>query len=198
MVGTTDISNVSVKCTIAVGFVYVVDPNSQIAAYGITPGTGAPIPDGSLAIPLSGGYTPLVQVMVAAPGGNYLYVLSQQPNQISTFAIEPNQDGLTPVNAPVATGAGSLHMVMSPNGSFLFVYNIQTNSIQTVQTLAVDSATGALTVAGTVQLPNTNCTASVCPGGGDFAIRSDSKYLYVLTYDGVNNTTSVTPTRSIP
>jgi hypothetical protein len=44
-----------------------------------------------------------------------------------------------------------------------------------------------------VQLPNTNCTASVCPGGGDFAIRSDSKYLYVLTYDGVNNTTSVTP-----
>jgi 6-phosphogluconolactonase (cycloisomerase 2 family) len=193
MVGTTDISNVSVTCTIAVGFVYVVDPNSQIAAYGITSGTGAPIPDGSFAIPLSGGYTPLVQVMVAAPSGNYLYVLSQQPNQISTFAIEPNQGGLTPVNAPVATGAGSLHMVMSPNGSFVFVYNIQTNSIQTVQTLAVDSATGALTAAGTVQLPNTNCTASVCPGGGDFAIRSDSKYLYVLTYDGVNNTTSVTP-----
>ena len=193
MVGTTDISNVSVKCTIAVGFVYVVDPNSQIAAYGVTPGTGAPIPDGSFASPLSGGYTPLVQVMVAAPSGNYLYVLSQQPNQISTFAIEPNQGGLTPVNAPVATGAGSLHMVMSPNGSFVFVYNIQTNSIQTVQTFTVDSATGALTAAGTVQLPNTNCTASVCPGGGDFAIRSDSKYLYVLTYDGVNNTTSVTP-----
>src|SRR5213080_2025684 len=124
MVGTTDISNVSVKCTIAVGLVYVVDPNSQIAAYGITPGTGAPIPDGSFAGPLSGGYTPLVQVMVAAPSGNYLYVLSQQPNQVSTFAIEPNQGGLTPVNAPVATGAGSLHMVMSPNGSFLFVYNI--------------------------------------------------------------------------
>src|SRR5437763_10669290 len=93
MVGTTDISNVSVKCTIAVGLVYVVDPNSQIAAYGITPGTGAPIPDGSFASLLSGGYTPLVQVMVAAPSGNYLYVLSQQPNQVSTFAIEPNQGG---------------------------------------------------------------------------------------------------------
>jgi len=193
MVGTTDISNVSVKCTIAIGFVYVVDPNSEIAAYGISPGTGAPIPDGSFAIPLSGGSTPLVQVMVAAPSGNYLYVLSQQPNQISTFAIEPTHGGLTPVNAAVASGAGSVHMVMSPNGSFLFVYNIQTNSIQTVQTFTVDSASGALTSAGTVQLPNTNCTASVCPGGGDFAIRSDSKYLYVLTYDGTNNTTSVTP-----
>ena len=130
---------------------------------------------------------------MAAPSGNYLYVLSQQPNQILTFAIESNQGGLTPVNAPVATGAGSLHMVMSPNGSFLFVYNIQTNNSQSVQSFAVDSATGALTAAGIVQLPNTNCTASVCPGGGDFAIRSDSKYLYVLTYDGVNNTTSVTP-----
>ena len=193
MVGTIDINNVSVKCAIAVGFVYVVDPDSQIAAYGITPGTGAPIPAGRFAIPLSGGYTPLVQVLVAAPSGNYLYVLSQQPNQISTLAIESNQGGLTQVNAPVATGAGSLHMVKSPNGSFLFVYNIQTNNIQTVQSFTVDSATGTLTATGTVQLPNTNCTASVCPGGGDFAIRSDSKYLYVLTYDGVHNTTSVTP-----
>ena len=193
VVGTTDISNVSVKCTNAVGFVYVVDPNSQIAAYGITTATGAPIPDGSFAIPLTGGYTPLVQVMVAAPSGNYLYVLSQQPNQILTFAIESNQGGLTPVNAPVATRAGSLHMVMSPNGSFLFVYNIQTNNSQSIQSFAVDSATGALTAAGIVQLPNTDCTAGVCPGGGDFAIRSDSKYLYVLTYDGVHNTTSVTP-----
>jgi len=84
-------------------------------------------------------------------------------------------------------------MVTSPNGSFLFVYNIQTNNIQTVQSFTVDSATGSLTAAGTVQLPNTNCTAETCPGAGDFAIRSDSKYLYILTYHQVNNTTSVTP-----
>lgn len=84
-------------------------------------------------------------------------------------------------------------MVMSPNGSFLFVYNVQTNNLQTVQTFTVDSATGALTPAGTVRLQNTNCTAEICPGGGDFAVRFDSKYLYVLTYDGVNNTSSVTP-----
>jgi 6-phosphogluconolactonase (cycloisomerase 2 family) len=193
VVGTTDISNVSVNCTIAVGFVYVVDENNQIAVYGINPGTGAPIPDGSFAIPPSGGNAPPVGVMVAAPGGNYLYVLSQEPNQISTFAIDPNQGGLTPINAPVATAVGSARMVMSPNGAFLFVYNIQTNNIQTVQTFTVDPATGALTPAGTVQLQNTNCTAEICPGGGDFAVRSDSKYLYLLTYDGANDTTSVTP-----
>jgi 6-phosphogluconolactonase (cycloisomerase 2 family) len=193
VVGTNDISNVSVNCTIAIGFVYVGDENNQIAAYGITPGTGAPIPDGSFAIPRSGGYTPLAGVMVAAPSGNYLYVLSQQPNQISTFAIDPNQGGLTPINAPVATGVGSGHMVMSPNGSFLFVYNVQTNNIQTVETFTVDSDSGALTPAGTVQLQNTNCTAEICPGEGDFAVRSDSKYLYVLTYDGVNHSTRLTP-----
>ena len=193
VVGTNNNSNVSVNCTIAVGFVYVVDANNQIAAYGITPGTGAPIPDGSFAIPSSDGNTPIVGVMVAAPSSNYLYALSQQPNQILTFAIDPNQGGLTPIHAPVATDAGSVRMVMSPNGSFLFVYNVQTNNLQTVQTFTVDSATGALAPAGTVQLQNTNCTAEICPGGGDFAVRFDSKYLYVLTYDGVNNTTSVTP-----
>ncbi len=193
VVGTNDISNVSVNCTIAVGFVYVGDPNNQIAAYGITPGTGAPIPDGSFAIPPSGGYTPLAQVMVAAPSGNYLYVLAQQPTQISSFAIDPNQGGLTPINAPVATSVGSGSMVMSPNGSFLFVSSIQTNNVQSIQTFTVDSASGALAPAGTVQLPNTTCTAEICPGAGDFAVRSDSKYLYVLTYDGMNPTTSVTP-----
>lgn len=192
VVGTSNISNVSVTCTIAVGFVYVADENNQIAAYGITPGTGAPIPDGSFPIPPAAGYIPLVEVMVAAPSGNFLYVLNRQPNQISTFAIDPNQGGLTPINAPVATALGPVRMVMAPNGSFLFVYNIQTNSIQTIQTFTVDSATGALTPAGTVQLSNTNCTVT-CPGAGDFAVRSDGKYLYVLAYDGMDNATSVTP-----
>jgi 6-phosphogluconolactonase len=193
VVGSNDISDVSVDCTIAVGFVYVGDVNNQIAAYGITPSTGAPIPDGSFAIPPSGGYTPLATVMVAAPSGNYLYVLSQQSNQIATFAIDPNHGGLTPVNAPVPTNVGSVRMVMSPNGSFIFVYNVQTNNIQTIQGFTVDFASGRLTPAGTVQLQNTNCTAEICPGGGDFAVRSDSKYLYALAYDGVHNTTSVTP-----
>jgi len=195
MVGTNDISDVSVGCTIAVGFAYVLDPNSHIAAYGTTRGTGAPIPDGSFAIPPSGGYIPVVRAMVAAPSGNFLYLLGNQPSQISTLAIEPNQGGLTPINAPVAIEGGPVLMVMSPNGSFLFVYKFQsqTGLNQAVQTFTVDWATGALTPAGTVELPNTACTANVCPGGGDFAIRSDGKYLYVLTYDGVNNTTSVTP-----
>jgi len=178
------VTNVAVTCTIAVGFVYVVDPNSQIAAYGITPGTGAPIPDTSFAIPSSVEYT----AMVAAPSGNFLYILSRQPDQISTFAIDPNQGGLTQVNAPVATGVAPVRMIMSPNGSFLFVDNIGF-----VQTFTVDSATGALTPGGTLQLPNQSCTATNCPEGGDLVVRSDGKYLYILDYDVVNNTTSVTP-----
>jgi len=183
-IAQANVTNVAVTCTIAVGFVYVVDPNSQIAAYGITPGTGAPIPDASFAIPSSVEYT----AMVAAPSGNFLYILSRQPDQISTFAIDPNQGGLTQVNAPVATGVAPVRMIMSPNGSFLFVDNIGF-----VQTFTVDSATGALTPGGTLQLPNQSCTATNCPEGGDLVVRSDGKYLYILDYDVVNNTTSVTP-----
>jgi 6-phosphogluconolactonase (cycloisomerase 2 family) len=183
-IAQANVTNVAVTCTIAVGFVYVVDPNSQIAAYGITPGTGAPIPDASFAIPSSVEYT----AMVAAPSGNFLYILSRQPDQISTFAIDPNQGGLTQVNAPVATGVAPVRMIMSPNGSFLFVDNIGF-----VQTFTVDSATGALTPGGTLQLPNQSCTATNCPDGGDLVVRRDGKYLYILDYDVVNNTTSVTP-----
>jgi 6-phosphogluconolactonase (cycloisomerase 2 family) len=81
---------------------------------------------------------------------------------------------------------------MSPNGSFLFVDNIGTGS-QTVQTFTVDSSTGALTPGDTLQLPNQSCTATRCPEAGELAVRSDGKYLYILDYDVVNNTTSVTP-----
>jgi 6-phosphogluconolactonase len=188
MVGTTGLGNVSVNCTIAVEFVYVVDPNNQIAAYGITPGTGAPIPDGSYAIAPSLTYT----AMVAAPRGNFLYVLGRQPDQISTFAIDPNQGALTQANVPVATGLAPWRMVMSPNGSFLFVDNIGVGT-QAVQTFTVDSASGALSPGSTLQLPNQSCTATACPEGGDLAVRSDGKYVYILSYDVVNATTSVTP-----
>lgn len=188
MVGVTDIGNILVNCTIAVGFVYVVDPNTQIAAYGITPGTGAPIPDGSFAIPPSTDYTG----MVAAPSGNFLYVLGQQPGQITTYAIDPNQGALTQVYAPVTTGLAPSRMVMSPSGSFLFVDNIGVGT-QTVQTFMVDSASGVLTAAGTLQLPNQSCGATSCPQAGDLAVRSDGKYLYILDYDVVNDTTSVSP-----
>jgi len=188
-IGQANVSNVAVTCTIAAGFVYVVDPNSQIAAYGITPGTGAPIPDGTFAIPFSIEYTG----MVAAPSGNFLYLLGRQPDQISTFAVDPNHGGLTQVNAPVAAGLAPSSMVMSPDGSFLFVDNIGVGS-QTVQTFTVDPSTGALTPGGTLQLPNQSCSATnYCPEAGELAVRSDGKYLYILDYDVVNDTTSVTP-----
>lgn len=103
-VGMTDIGSVSVNCLVAVGFVYVMDPNSQIAAYGITPGTGVPIPDGSFSLSSSTVY----DAMVTAPSGNFLYVLGNQPGQVSTLAIDPNQGALTQVNGPVATGPGGL------------------------------------------------------------------------------------------
>ena len=144
VIGNEDISNLVVDCTIAAGFVYVVDPGSQIAVYGITPGTGAPISAGTFAA------TPTIYGIVAAPSGNYLYVLSRQPDRISTFAIDPNHGGLTEIQS-VATGSGPYPIVMSADGSFVFVGDMGTNA---VQSFTVDSSTGALTAAGTLQLPS--------------------------------------------
>ncbi|HZO24087.1 MAG TPA: beta-propeller fold lactonase family protein [Steroidobacteraceae bacterium] len=187
-VGMADIGNVSINCVVAVGFVYVVDPNSQIGAYGITPGTGAPIPDGSFSIPTASVY----QAMVAAPSGNFLYVLGQEPSQISTFAIDPDQGALTPVNGLVDIGpGGATSMVMSPSGSFLFVESTDTLS-ESVQTFKVDAATGALTP-GVILQRSISCIPGACAGAGRFVVGSDSRYLYRLDLDLANNTGSVTP-----
>ncbi|MGA8707982.1 MAG: hypothetical protein WB646_13455, partial [Steroidobacteraceae bacterium] len=65
IVGNNDVSSISVNCAIAAGFVYVIDNDNQIAAYGFTPGSGAPISAGSFPGPSSTGSIPLAQVVVA-------------------------------------------------------------------------------------------------------------------------------------
>src|ERR1700722_2539811 len=103
---------------------------------------------------------------------------------MSTFAIDPIQGALTQANVPVATGLAPWRMVMSPNGFFLFVDNIGVGT-QAVQSFTVDSASGALSPGSALQLPNQSCTATACPEGGDLAVRSDGKYVYILSYDVV-------------
>jgi 6-phosphogluconolactonase (cycloisomerase 2 family) len=184
-VGTTDIGNVSVNCTIALGFVYVTDPNSVIGVYGISPGTGALIPDGAFAEPTNGNEAYAEPTaLVAAPSGKFLYLLTWQPYQIATFSIDPNQGALTAVNAPVVA-ADATAMVISPNGSFLFVVDKDNSGNENVQTFTVDSATGALTAASTLQ----PCS---CSGGVALAVTPDSKYLYISYRDDMN-VTIVTP-----
>jgi 6-phosphogluconolactonase (cycloisomerase 2 family) len=179
-----NIDTVSVNCTTA-AFVYVLDPANEIGAYGIAPSTGVPTPVGTFAT------TTNAYGMVAAPNGGFLYVASRQPDQIATFAIDPSQGGLTAVNSPVATGSAPCCMVASPNGSFIFLVDVGNQSLQT---FAVAPTTGVLTLASTLQLQNRGCTPSgVCPGGAELAVTPDSKYVYVLGYDVLNDTTYLTP-----
>ena len=190
-IGDADITNISVTCTIASGFVYATDPGNQIRIYAFTPGTGSLIPDGTLTIAAD------IYGMLVAPGGKFLYVLSRQPDQISIFEIDQDRGGLTEVNS-IATDSAPCCMTVSPNGSFMFLVDMGTVSLQTmsatdtVHTYMVDPATGALTAAGVLQLAEI-CGSDACPGSPQLAVRPDSKYLYILNADLSGNTTSVTP-----
>jgi 6-phosphogluconolactonase (cycloisomerase 2 family) len=173
MIAAMNVSNVSINCSIVVGFVYVIDPDRQLVTYGISAGTGAPMP---LSSPIAAGSNPTG--IIAAPGGNFLYVSGFNSNSISVFAVQPNQGALTTVGLPVATGSEPASMVFAPSGAYLFV---STFGDSTVTTYEVNATTGALTQVGMALSFASQSTNTL-------ALTPDGRFLYVLTYlSGVNN-----------
>jgi hypothetical protein len=63
----SNVNNVAVNCSTVLGFIYNLNPNQDLAIYGINPTTGAPIPLGS---PVQVGANPTN--VIAAPGGKFL------------------------------------------------------------------------------------------------------------------------------
>jgi 6-phosphogluconolactonase (cycloisomerase 2 family) len=169
----TKVSNVSVDCSVVVGFIYTLDPDKRLAVFGMSQSTGAPIPSGS---PASAGSNPTS--FIAAPSGNFLYVASSTANTISIYAVDPNQGGLTAVGLPVASGSNPTSMVFATSGAYLFVSN---SGDSTMSTYTVDATTGSLTPAGSA-LPLASGTQY------RLAVTPDGKILYVLSWlPGINN-----------
>jgi 6-phosphogluconolactonase (cycloisomerase 2 family) len=179
VITNANIGDISVNCLVVVGFVYVVEPNNRIVAYGISPITGVPVDFGS-----SIATDATDPTIVAAPSGLFLYVASRAANSITIFAVDSDHGGLTAIGPTVTTGSLPSRMAISPSGAYLFVNNYGDGTVQTYQ---VNLTTGSLTPAG--KLSYSSDTVS------ELSITHDGKFLYVQNYTNVaGNPTPLTIT----
>ena len=129
------------------------------------------------------------------PSNRFVYATSLGTDQVLQFDFNQGTGALSPNKVPstrLPDGAGPRHFVFSPNGRFLYVLS---ELAGTVTTFAIDTATGNLTEAGSVEgVPKSYGLAHgvVRPPGGaaqvddtpriwasDVHITPDGKFLYM-------------------
>lgn len=119
-------------------FLYAVNFDDEtLSAFRIDRATGAlsPIAGASSAT----GKAP--RAVEVAPNGRFVYVVNQQGGNVTGFAADPSTGALAPLpGSPYATAPFPIGLAMDPRGRFVFV------AAGTLQTLAIDAATGALRV----------------------------------------------------
>jgi 6-phosphogluconolactonase len=175
--GQSNVTNVTVTCSIVEGFLYQATYTSQLNSYGITAGSGALV---QFATPLTTGTNPTS--MVTAPGGRFLYVAipidsgTSGAGSISIYAVDSDTGSLTAVSSVDTPGLKPTRLAIAPNGAFLFVMGDSALAVY-----AVDATSGALTATGS----SVTLNAVWAPA---LAVRADGKFLYVLTGDFSSNT----------
>jgi len=178
-IGQASVTNVAIDCSIVVGFLYQITFSNQLFSFGLSAGTGVPVPFGT---PLATGTNPLA--LVTSPGGNFLYLGipfyadGQGPGSISVYAVNPDTGILTAVSTVITSGLTLTRMVMSPGGGFLFVLGtpapISVSGASLLTTYVVDPTTGALTPTGTPVTLDVGWAPTL-------AVTPDGKFLYVMT-----------------
>ncbi len=128
-----------------------------------------------------------VQVMVAAPSGNFLYAATtgSSGSHVAAFSIDAVTGGLTPVSgSPFAAGTSGGYpigsafplLTMDPSGKFLYVANETSGQIQE---FSVNATSGTLTLSSQTSIPYVDVLAEGPHGG----------YLYVNSSAGSSGTT---------
>jgi YVTN family beta-propeller protein len=167
-IGTADISNVVVACTLPGSFAYVANESSNtISAYSINASTGAltPVADSPFA---STGTGPVAAAV--DPDGTYLYVANNASNTVSVYSIDASTGALTAVGTPVGSGNGPFALLVDPSDRFLFVANKTDNTVSVFET-----GNGTLTaISGSPFSVGSEPTSLATDPGGNF--------LYVTTY----------------
>jgi 6-phosphogluconolactonase (cycloisomerase 2 family) len=161
----TDIVNVSLDCTVLLGFVYVTGgANGQVFGYGIDSQSDALLPLGSAVTTSSA-----PRHLVPAPNGATLYATNFGADTISVFAVDPSTGALSDVGTPVPALDGPYTIAIEPSGKFLYVANFRAGN---VSLFSIDSVTGSLTPQGVVA-----STPGLFP---EVAITPDGEFLYLL------------------
>jgi len=91
------------------------------------------------------------------PAGKFVYVVNDDDNTISAYAIDATSGGLTPLaGSPVPVHRGSDALAIEAAGKFAYVSSVESDSIFAY---AIDATTGALTpIAGSPFAPGTEPT----------------------------------------
>ena len=167
-IGTADISNVVVNCTLPGNFAYVANESSNsISAYAIDASTGALVPIAGSPFAATG--TGPVAVAVD-PNGAYLYVANNASNTVSVYAIDPDTGALTAVGQPVGSGNGPFALLVDPSNQFLFVINKTDN---TVSVFATGSGGSLTSISGSPFSVGSEPTSLATDPGGNFLYVTD-------------------------
>jgi 6-phosphogluconolactonase (cycloisomerase 2 family) len=153
-------------------FVYVSDSlTNKVSAYTICNGSAtqsltncpqSPLPpDGSL-VQVSGSPFSLAGAngpgpLVVDPFGNNVYVLGTLSNTVSPLKISPISGSVTALTpTTIATGAGPASIAIRADDNWLFVTNFGSGAAggSSVSQYSITPATGALSVAPTIQTDN--------------------------------------------
>jgi YVTN family beta-propeller protein len=167
-IGTADISNVVVTCSLPGSFAYVANESSNtISAYAIDASTGALTPIAGS--PFADTGTGPVAVTVD-PNGAYLYVANNASNTVSVYSIDASTGALTAVGEPTGSGNGPFALLVDPSNQFLFVINKTDNSVSVFST----SSGGALTsISGSPFSVGSEPTSLATDPGGNFLYVTD-------------------------
>jgi len=130
-------------------FVYVANSSSgvggnSVSVYNINPGTG----ELTFVDIVSAGTRPVS--VVVDPSGRFVYVANLTSGDVSAYAIYAATGALTSICAPVAAVSEPTSVSVDPSGKFVYVTN-SSNGVNgnSVSVFSIDTATGALTSAGT-------------------------------------------------
>jgi 6-phosphogluconolactonase len=167
-IGTADISNIVVTCSLPGSYAYVANESSNtISAYAINASTGALTEIAGSPFAATG--TGPVAVTVD-PDGAYLYVANNSSNTVSVYAIDADSGALSAVSEPVGSGNGPFALLVDPSDQFLFVIN-KTDS--TVSVFATSSDGSLSSISGSPFSVGNEPTSLATDPGGNFLYVTD-------------------------
>jgi 6-phosphogluconolactonase (cycloisomerase 2 family) len=162
-------------------FLYLIDGNSNVHVYDITPTTGAIVENTSLAgAPYSAGSGVANNKGVIDPTGSFLYVIDGGASKVAGFTINQTTGALTAL-AAVSVGSGPTDVLVDHAGAYLYTIN---NGDGDVSGFTITPGTGVL-VANPPAVGAAPYTAGSV--GAPFFGTIDPTNTYVYVPDGGSN-----------
>jgi 6-phosphogluconolactonase (cycloisomerase 2 family) len=197
-IGTADIVNVAVTCTLATArFAFVSNADDfTISAFTInsTDGSLAPVA-GS---PFATGAQQLYALTIS-PSGKFLVAADGQASTVLVFSVDPTSGALTQVaGSPFTTevGAGTSGVGFDKTGTYLYAANYLTNN---VSAFSVNADTGALSaVAGSPFAGADGAITVVVDPSGKFALVTDFTTNAVSVFSIDSTSGALTPVTGSP